>query len=194
MCVGGKIVPKYQTEIPEECKNLDKHILYGLIGVTYIEWNEIKEIKSPLVWGCNISFRKSIFNEIGYFPKTLGRQNSKYIGEEERYMQLKIIEEDYKIVYNPNAVVQHKIDEKKVNEKNLIKKSFWQGVSEFKRLRMSGNFTGMSEQSIELSNILKYKLFEEKSKLYSTNNLKDKIDLSRKIGKISFLISNLNYQ
>lgn len=178
MCTGGKIIPKFASNVPEKLKKLDKHIFYGLIGATFIEWEQAREIKSPLIWGCNMSFRKNVFEKVSYFPPELGRKEGKLLSEEERYLQLKILEEGYKIIYDPDAVVEHLIGEERLNEDYLIKRSFWQGISEAKRLELSHNTGILNKYDDEIKKMVPFKFLHRAFKLV-TGKLKKQDDKSR---------------
>lgn len=184
MCVGGRVNPDFEEE-SEIIGELDKHIFYGLIGATFIEGEKPRELKSPLLWGCNISFRKKIFDEVGYFPEELGRSEGKLLSDEERFIELKVLEEEYKIIYEPEAIVEHKIDAEQLTEKYLIERSYWQGVSEIKRFRISNRDKLSKFPDFELlKDLTKIRLLEKQFEFYSSNKLKSKIDLSREIGRL----------
>ncbi|MFP4117168.1 MAG: glycosyltransferase family 2 protein [Candidatus Aenigmatarchaeota archaeon] len=194
MCTGGKVKPKFSSEVPEDLKELDKHIFYGLIGATFIEWDEAKEIESPLIWGCNISFRKTVFEEIGRFPKELGRDKGKLMSEEERYLQIKILENNYKIIYDPRAVIKHHIDSKRLSEKYLLKRSFWQGVSEAKRIDISGGLKKLAEYKKEIEKIGPFKFLEKNFEISASKDLKERIDLARKTGRLAGVMNFLGVE
>lgn len=183
--VGGKITPEYTSKVPSNILKLDKHIKYGLLGCTFINWNKAGELNSPLLWGCNISFRKKIFEDVGHFPSELGRRPGKLLGEEERYLQLEILNKNYKIIYEPNSEVEHIIDENQLTEDHFIEKSFWQGVSEIKRLKLSSEFIENSADKEQLFKISKYELTRQKFKLEGLSDLKEKIDTARELGRLS---------
>lgn len=184
MCVGGRAIPDYQKEPEGEVKNLDEHILRGLIGATFIDSDEPVEIVSPLIWGCNMSSKREVFEEISKFPEGLGRRGNLLSGEE-RYLQFKILESNYKIVYNPEAKVKHRISEEQVTPQYLIKRSFWQGISEVKRLEIENSLKPIRENKEIIKNIIPTKINMKLFDLYSSKKLKEKIDQARKIGRLT---------
>lgn len=188
-CVGGKIIPEFEQEPEGKIADLEKYLLYGLVGATFIEWEKPRELKSPLIWGCNISFRKEIFDQIGYFPPELGRSKGNPLGEEERYMELKVMDTGHKVVYDPKAVVSHLIDQEQLEVEHLVRKSFWQGISEVKRLSLSDNFKQFDELKREIKSVGSAVLLQKYFLLDSLNNLKDRIDCAREIGRIFALIN-----
>ncbi|MFB6088288.1 MAG: glycosyltransferase family 2 protein [Candidatus Aenigmatarchaeota archaeon] len=184
MCVGGKVIPQFKNEIPDEVKDLDEHILFGLVGATFIKWEEAGEIRSPLIWGCNISFRKKVFEEVGYFPENLGRSEGNLMGGEETFLQIKIMDKNYKVIYEPDSVVDHYIDEHQLTENYLVKRSFWQGFSEIERLRIAGNFGYLNNFKEEIEKVIPIKFMQKGYSIYGLNDLKEKIDIARSMGRL----------
>lgn len=183
-CVGGKIVPDFETQVPDDLKRVDRHILYGMLGLTFAEYEESTRIKSPLLWGCNISFRKQVLEEIGPFPKELGRKEGKLLSDEERYLQIKAMDNGYGIVFNPDAVVKHRIYEEQLNEQYFLKRSVWQGISEVKRLEIEDQLKGFKEFGEGIDALSGTKLLDKVFKFWSTGDIKERIDLGREIGRL----------
>lgn len=184
MCVGGRVIPNFESEIPNSIEKLDNHILFGLMGATFIKWDDAGEIKSPLIWGCNISFRREIFDEVGYFPKELGRSEGNLMGGEETYLQIEIMKKGYKVIYEPNSIVEHSINEDQLTEEYLVKRSFWQGLSEIERLRINGNFRDLVHFDDEIKRIIPIKFLQMANKIYGLSDLKEKIDVARSMGRL----------
>lgn len=74
--------------------------------------------------GANMSFKREVFNKVGFFRTDLGRKGNKlYMGEEtELYWRIKNIGE--KCMYYPFAVVYHCVDSKRMS-KNYIRRWFF---------------------------------------------------------------------
>lgn len=183
-CVGGKVVPDFETEVPDNLKKVDRHILYGMLGLTFAEYEEETCIKSPLLWGCNISFRRQVLEDIGPFPKELGRKEGKLLSDEERYLQIKAIENGYNIIFNPDAVVEHRIYEEQLDEQYLLKRSVWQGISEVKRLEIENQLKEFKKFDEGIDVLSKTKLLDKVFKFWSTGDIKERIDLGREIGRL----------
>ena len=124
--VGGLIRPLWDGKgpawFPEE--------LNWIFGCSYKGLPEHKAcVRNPI--GCNMSFRKSIFEKVGYFRTDIGRFGKKLLGSEEMEFSIRILEKvpDSKIMYEPSAVVYHRVDKSRANLKYLWKRSFCEGVS-----------------------------------------------------------------
>jgi len=191
MCVGGRIVPKFLGEIPEELKNLPKEIYKGFLGETLLEFQSTTIINQPLLWGSNISFRKKIFEIIGEFDEELGKTDDKLLCEEEIEIQTRILKKGYKIVYEPSSVVIHLAGSEKLTKEFFIKRSFWQGVSETIKVRKSSNF--QNTMNILNRSQLKYtndiKLLELLFELSANDTLENSVKISYEIGRIAGLSS-----
>ncbi len=127
LAVGGRMEPLWLAKkpkwFPEE--------FYWLIGVNYIGGfpDEIAEVRNT--FGSNLSFRRDVFLDLGGFNVRVGGIKGKRMlqgGETELCIRL------YKrygrrVIYNPRAVVYHKIFERRTKLKFLVKRAFLQGVS-----------------------------------------------------------------
>jgi len=101
-----------------------------IIGCHYKGFPDyITSVRNPI--GCNMSFKKEVFNRIGCFNTNLGRIGEKLIGSEEVEYSLRIIKNNpsSKILYNPYAVVYHNVPKKRTTIKYLINRSFFEGYS-----------------------------------------------------------------
>lgn len=123
VAVGGKIDPEwisgYAGYIPEE--------FYFLIGATHKGFREDEgEVRNT--FGANLSFKRDAYLKLGGIKqggigpqKVQGRETELCVRMEEEYGQ--------KVIYNPDAVVTHKIYSFRKNPKWLHKRAFWQGYS-----------------------------------------------------------------
>jgi glycosyltransferase involved in cell wall biosynthesis len=86
-------------------------------------------VRNPI--GCNMSFRKEIFEKVGYFRSDIGRFGKKLLAGEEPELSMRILEKvsNSKIIYDPSAVVYHRINRSRVNLKYLWTRCFFEGIS-----------------------------------------------------------------
>jgi GT2 family glycosyltransferase len=101
-----------------------------VLGCSYKGLPESRtNVRNPI--GCNMSFRKKVFEKIGYFRTDIGRYGRKLLGSEETELSMRIPRgiPNSKIVYDPSAIVYHKVDYSRVNPKYLVKRSFYEGLS-----------------------------------------------------------------
>ena len=124
--VGGKIAPMWLSERPEWYTDQ----LGGYLSLLDLSQN-IKQIVFPhCPYGCNMSFKKRIFKEIGYFDILMGRTSSKnLLSGEEIDLCKRINERGYKIIYSPKAIVYHQIDSSRLNKAWFKKHAYWNGIT-----------------------------------------------------------------
>ena len=125
IAVGGKMVGQWVAGkplfLPQE--------FYWLVGVTHRGFAEPgQEVRNT--FGSNISFRREVFEEVGEFNPELGRRGSLNIQAEETIFCVQMRKQyGHGVVYNPDAVVAHKIFDYRTEPKWLLQRAFWQGYS-----------------------------------------------------------------
>jgi len=156
VAVGGKILPIWlgakPDYLPEE--------LYWLAAITHEGFAEEKIVEVRNTFGPNMSFKKEVFQKAGLFNQNLGfaRKGLTYIQAEEPEFALRMKRELGKgVVYNPKAIVYHKIPPSKVKVGVLLKRAYYQGYSKalLRRLNISANSVA-TERSYLKALFLKY--------------------------------------
>jgi len=86
-------------------------------------------IRNPI--GAAMSFRRSVFDEVGDFDGTMGRVSSVPLGCEETALGIRIQQRfgSGRIVHVPTAVVYHKVGPERSTISYLIRRCFAEGVS-----------------------------------------------------------------
>ena len=133
-CVGGRIEPKWPVKRPEWLpKSLERN--YGVFDLG----NDIKVVEYPAnVLGGNISVRKEVFLRVDGFSVKLGRSIRDLLSNEEKDFCHRIQKSDGIVMYTPHALVYHKVHPERLNEAFLLRRAYWQGVSNV-RLNISSN-------------------------------------------------------
>jgi glycosyltransferase involved in cell wall biosynthesis len=115
-CIGGKILPVWESPCPEWIKGE----LLNILALCDLG-DETKILSEPKVWGANLSFKTSIIREYGFFDTKLGHKGGKlYGGEETKYLQT-LINAGEKIMYFPGALVYHCISKSRLKKKYFRK-------------------------------------------------------------------------
>jgi len=124
--VGGKIEPIWEAGcpiwFPEE--------LGWAYGCSYKGLPQRRaSVRNSI--GANMSFRKDVFERIGYFNGRIGRIGTELLAGEEADLSLRILEgiPESRIVYDPSAIVHHVVHGNRTNLKFLLKVCFYQGLS-----------------------------------------------------------------
>lgn len=124
--VGGFIKPIWESRrlgwFPEE--------LDWVVGCSYKGLPEHKSyVRNPI--GCNMSFRKEVFERVGYFKSNIGRVGKKLVGSEEAEFSIRLLRKfpKSKIIYDPSSIVYHKVPNSRASFRYLMKRSFYEGFS-----------------------------------------------------------------
>lgn len=124
--VGGHIKPVWDSGIPKWFPEE----LYWIVGCSYKGLpNARAVIRNPI--GCNMSFKRSVIEEVGYFNTSVGRIGDKLLGHDDTEFGIRVTEKfsGLKIVYDPDAIVYHHVPKKRSTLKYVIKRSFAEGFS-----------------------------------------------------------------
>jgi GT2 family glycosyltransferase len=124
--VGGLITPLWKGKqpiwFPEE--------LFWIVGCSYKGLPEEKSVVRNLI-GCNMSFRKSVFEKVGYFHEGMGRVGKKLSGHEDTEFSVRAARKiaEIKIVYDPSAKVYHRVPRSRTDLKYVARRSYAEGFS-----------------------------------------------------------------
>jgi glycosyltransferase involved in cell wall biosynthesis len=125
-CIGGKVLPHFEAERPPWLED----DLMDVYSVTQYGENE-REIQPPeYPIGCNMAFRRSVFEQIGAFPVSLGRKPGNLLSNDETFFLLCIWKAGLKMLYAPEVEVSHRIAPSRTTREWLLRRWYWQGISE----------------------------------------------------------------
>ena len=127
--VGGRIDPIWEKPRPQWLGD-------ELLGnVSVVDWGGVCREASEEEWfaGANITFRVKALQEHGGFATNLGRKGSGAIllSNEESDLIHKIKANNGIIIYQPEARVDHLVEEKRLQRSWFRKRASWQAVSDF---------------------------------------------------------------
>lgn len=116
------------------------HIVGGPIIPIYLAkpsawWNEkLAEYlgKNPegTIYGGNLAVSKAVFEKLGGFDPRLGMREGKLLSNEEMYFLKRASEKGYRSRFAPCIQVYHVIPSSKLSFSYLMKRAFWQGISD----------------------------------------------------------------
>lgn len=102
--------------------------LYWMISCSYSQFpTEFGETERG--FGANMAFRKETLDVIGTFNEELGIRPGKWVGGEDSEMFMRVLQSGNRVIYNPKAIVHHKIPHSRLKMKNLMKRAFDQGYT-----------------------------------------------------------------
>jgi glycosyltransferase involved in cell wall biosynthesis len=151
MAVGGFISAEWASKrpiwFPEE--------LDWIVGCSYKGLPTKKvEIRNPI--GCNMSFKKTVFDQVGYFRTDIGRFGNMLLCNEETEFAIRALKTipNLKIIYEPSAIVYHKVGKNRESLKYIWTRSFYEGISKAIISYKSGSTKILSTESSYLKLLL----------------------------------------
>ena len=160
--VGGKILPRWEGKIPDWIDLFKNYTKYGwTIGyLSLLDFGDkAKIIPGKYVFGCNFSIRKKILFECGGFhPDAMPEELIKYRGDGETALANTVQAKGYKIMYEPTALIYHRVPPERLTIEYFCRRAFNQGVSEsFSEIRLQHGLSSHCRlhPSIQSYNFLK---------------------------------------
>lgn len=80
--------------------------------------------------GANVSFRRNALLAVGGFLVNLGRRGTNLLSNEEVEVCHRLWATGQQLVYTPRAAVRHRIPGHRVTRRYLLRRGYWQGVSD----------------------------------------------------------------
>ena len=141
--VGGKNLPRFLCKPPEWLDHF-----WNVEGprkwldfISVIDFgDELMELDPLFIWGLNFSVRRSSLIRLGGFhPDYVPKPFDYYQGNSETGLALKAKESGLKIMYQPRALVWHRIPENRLTFDYFEKRMFLYGVSDsYTEIRKNG--------------------------------------------------------
>jgi O-antigen biosynthesis protein len=150
MGVGGRVVPMWPTErprwLPEEFD--------WTIGCSYRGLPTSAAAVRNLI-GCNMSFRRAVFQCAGLFSEGLGRDGDNAAGCEETELCIRArrMFPNAKIVYAPAAVVSHNIAANRLSWAYFRARCIAEGISKARVVATAGK-QGLSSEAAHVRRVL----------------------------------------
>jgi len=157
--VGGKCLPKYETEPPTWLKYFWYSLPDGakvLGDLSLCDFGEIeKEVHPTWVFGLNFSIRKKSLYELGGFhPDCISPLFQHFQGDGETGLSLKALKNGFKSFYNPKVLVYHEVPVERMTLGYFDKRYFYQGIcNSYTELRQNDGF-----ESVVSTNSIKRKI------------------------------------
>ncbi|MCD6371715.1 MAG: glycosyltransferase family 2 protein [Candidatus Aenigmarchaeota archaeon] len=74
-CVGGRIKIKPQGPLPTFLRKIHPNMARGFLGGSLLHYEKSVELKEAMLWGSNISFKKTVLKKLGGFDLRLEGQS-----------------------------------------------------------------------------------------------------------------------
>jgi glucosyl-dolichyl phosphate glucuronosyltransferase len=141
--VGGAIVPQWEagrpTWFPEEFD--------WVVGCTY---RGMPQTLSPVrnLIGCNMSFRREVFDVVGSFRNGIGRVGTRPVGCEETELCIRVRQHwpQKQMLYEPAAVVNHRVPKNRATWLYFRSRCYAEGLSKALVAHFVGAGDGLSSE------------------------------------------------
>jgi glucosyl-dolichyl phosphate glucuronosyltransferase len=143
LAVGGVARPVWPDRRPAHLPpELD-----WLVGCTYLGQPTVRTDVRNL-WGCNMSVRREVFDRIGGFDEEVGRIGLIPLGNEETELCIRIGQRipGGRVVYEPSAVVHHRVTEARCQWSYLVSRSHAEGISKAAMSQVVGTGDATSDE------------------------------------------------
>jgi len=151
MAVGGKAVPAWPDRRPD-------HLVAELdwvVGCTY-QGMPVDTADVRNATGCNMSMRRSVFDVAGTFDESIGRIGKIPLGCDETELCIRLAQRipGARVVYEPRALVHHRVTEPRTTWHYLRTRSYAEGRSKALIGRLVGNVAATSVERSYVSHTL----------------------------------------
>jgi glycosyltransferase involved in cell wall biosynthesis len=96
---------------------------------------------SAAICGANVIFRRAALAEVGEFPLNLGRQGTRLISGEEKLIQERLVARGWRVLSSDRLRVGHKIPVERLKIRWVVRRAYWDGVSDERIATMSRRAT-----------------------------------------------------
>ena len=135
LAVGGRAVPSWPDRRPDHLvPELD-----WVVGCTYqgmpVETADVRNAT-----GCNMSMRRTVFDVAGTFDESIGRIGKIPLGCDETELCIRLAQKipGARVVYEPRALVHHRVTEPRTSWHYLRTRSYAEGLSKALISRLVG--------------------------------------------------------
>ncbi|GAB4152881.1 MAG: hypothetical protein Fur0046_32660 [Cyanobacteria bacterium J069] len=139
---GGRVLLDWDGKLPPRWLSAN---LAGSLGA-YDLGNVPVEIQQPgqTPRGVNYALRRDFWESVGGFSTQLGRVGTTLLSNEELHLTELALRQGKTVRYLPDAEVIHRIAPERRQQSWFLQRSWWQGVSEYQRERLTGQ-TGVGQ-------------------------------------------------
>jgi glucosyl-dolichyl phosphate glucuronosyltransferase len=98
--------------------------------------------------GCNMSFRRDVFDRVGGFSEGLGRIADRPLGCEETEFCIRVGggQRGEPVLYEPSAAVQHHVPRARTTWAYFVRRCFYEGISKAEVARSAGGERGLASE------------------------------------------------
>lgn len=149
--VGGRVVPMWQAGRP---RWFPEEFLW-VVGCSYRgQPDVVQQVRNPI--GCNMSFRRSVFDRIGSFREGIGRTGADAAGCEETELCIRVKQRipNAKVLYDPYMVVRHQVTLERSRWRYFRVRCLAEGRSKTRVVDEVGVDDGLASEQLYVTRIL----------------------------------------
>jgi GT2 family glycosyltransferase len=163
--VGGVAHPRWPTNRPRVLPGDAPYDpdatgeLDWIVGCTYTGQPRTQaEVRNLM--GCNMSFRREVFERVGGFAEDIGRIGKNPLGCEETELCIRARQiyrragQEIRIVFEPAAVVDHRVSDDRVEWAYLRRRSWSEGLSKAAVSKLVGAGDGLATERSYVAKVL----------------------------------------
>jgi glucosyl-dolichyl phosphate glucuronosyltransferase len=139
---GGAVLPAWERRpswFPEEFE--------WVVGCSY---RGLPLRRSPVrnLTGCNMSFRREVFAQVGGFSERLGRVAGRPLGCEETEFCIRVGRQiaGRPVLYEPDAAVHHQVPRERTTWRYFLSRCYCEGISKAEVARLAGRERGLASE------------------------------------------------
>jgi glycosyltransferase involved in cell wall biosynthesis len=125
-CIGGRVVPHFEVDRPTW---IEDEMLW-IYGVTRYGEHEREILPPEIPIGCNMAFRRAVFETIGDFHTALGRKPGILLSGDEDHFLHRLTKAGFRTLYSPDAQVSHRVPASRACRDWVVDRFYWAGISE----------------------------------------------------------------
>jgi glucosyl-dolichyl phosphate glucuronosyltransferase len=118
-----------------------------VVGCTFLGMPETTTKVTKLI-GCNMSFRREVFAEVGGFRTNMGRVGTKPLAGEETEFSIRVCQRwpEKVLIYEPRANVLHRVPPARANWSYFCARSYGEGTSKALVAQIVGTADGLASE------------------------------------------------
>jgi glucosyl-dolichyl phosphate glucuronosyltransferase len=156
-----RVLPGAAPYDPDATGELD-----WIVGCTYTG-QPVRRAEVRNLMGCNMSFRREVFERIGGFAEDIGRIGKNPLGCEETELCIRARQhyqragEKIRILFEPTAVVDHRVSADRVEWAYLRRRSWAEGLSKAAVSKLVGSDDALSTERSYVARVLPIAVLRE---------------------------------
>ena len=135
--LGGKIIAKYEND---ERPTWMSRYLEGTVGTTFLGETIKPYQKGQFPPGNNMTYRKTAFQQYGYFDNDLGPKGNALTRCDEKDIAEALQQGGHTLVYHPEALIYHHVPRSRLTDDYQRRQHIGMGISERKRMAKKSSY------------------------------------------------------